>query len=122
MVLLPAEDLSERQNLSITVPHGHSWSLFAAQATQDGSHCFVLVHRLSLHHALCQLLLRSISAYSVHVLSLFATYCAIQLSDSFMHLFFSAIWERETDGLHSMDLHERQVKLGEVGTIGSSGF
>lgn len=114
VALLLAEDLSERQNLSITVPHWHSWSLFAAQTTQDGSHRFVLVHYLSPHGVLCQVLLRSVSAHSIHVFSLFVTSSAVQLSDFFMRSFLSALWQRETDCLHAVDLHKWQVKLRNV--------
>lgn len=106
--LLPAEDLGERQNLSVTVPHRHSWSFAAAQTTQEGGRCLLLVCHFPSRASLCQVLLRPAPAYSLGVASLFI-HPTTRPSDLFIP--FLLFGERETDGLHAVDLHKRQVKL-----------
>ncbi len=118
--LLPAEDLGERQNLSVTVPHRHSWSFAAAQTTQEGGRCFLLVCHFPSRAPLCQVLLRSTPAYSLDVASLFIHPTA-RVSDLFIS--FLLFGERETDGLHAVDLHKRQIKLRKAGErMGQAAF
>ena len=112
--LSPAVDLSVGQDLSITVPHGHSRSFAAAQTTQEGGRCFLLACRLSLCASLCQVLLRSIPAHSLDVASLLIIYCTTRPSDLFISLLLFSRGEGETDGLHAVDFHKRQVELRQA--------
>lgn len=118
--LLPAEDLGERQNLSVTVPHRHSWSFPAAQTTQEGGRSFLLVCHFPSRAPLCQVLLRSNPAYSLDVASLFIHPTG---HPSDLLISFLLFGERETDGLHAVDLHKRQVKLRKAGErLGQAAF
>lgn len=112
---IPAEDLGERQNLSITVPHWHSRSFTAAQTTQEGTRCFLLICHFLPCACLCKVLLRASPALSPNV-TVFLFICpATWPSNLFIIFVLFARGETETDGLHTVHLHKRQVKLRKVG-------
>lgn len=107
-ILLPAEDLGYRKNLSITVPHWHSRSFAAAQTTGEGVVRFLFHFWPSI--PLRQLLLRSVPADCLVAL-LFLIWPTTHTSNLFMSFLLFARGGTETDGLHAVDLHKWQVKL-----------
>lgn len=107
----PAEDLSDRQNFSIAVPHRHCGGFTAAQPTQEGVGSFLLVCHLPPGPFLCQVHLRPGPACTFNVASFSFAYRTAGLANLFRIFLLFAGGNRETDSLHPMDLHKRQVKL-----------
>lgn len=104
----PAEYLCDRQNLSITVPHRHCRGFAAAQTTQEGVGSFLLVCYFPF---LCQVCLRPGPARAFSIASFSLAYHTAGLANLFVFFLLVAGGDRETDSLHTMDLHKRQVKL-----------